>query len=33
VGWKTDEAESILKTSAMMLDEIQSAVDAKLNAS
>jgi len=33
VGWKTDEVNSILKTSTMMLEEIQSAVDAKLNAS
>ncbi|MBP1654280.1 MAG: fchA [Bacteroidetes bacterium] len=32
VGWKTDEVESILKTSAMMLEEIQSAVDEKLTA-
>ena len=30
VGWKTEEVDSILKTSAMMLDEIQSAVDARL---
>ena len=33
VGWKKDEVESILKTSTMMVEEIQSAVDAKLNAS
>ena len=33
VGWKTDEVDSILKTSAMMLEEIQSAVDARLAAS
>jgi formiminotetrahydrofolate cyclodeaminase len=33
VGWKTDEVDSILKTSAMMLEEIQSAVDARLTAS
>jgi formiminotetrahydrofolate cyclodeaminase len=30
VGWKTDEVESILKTSSMMLEEVQAAVDAKL---
>ncbi len=33
VGWKTDEVDSILKTSTMMLEEIQSAVDARLTAS
>jgi len=33
VGWKTDEVDSILRTSAMMLEEIQSAVDARLTAS
>jgi formiminotetrahydrofolate cyclodeaminase len=33
VGWKTDEVESILKTSSMMLEEIQSAVEEKLRAS
>jgi len=33
VGWKADEVDSILKTSTMMLEEIQSAVDARLTAS
>lgn len=31
VGWKTDEVESILKTSSLMLEEIQGLVDARLS--
>lgn len=30
VGWKTDEMQSILNTSSMMLEEIQSLVDGRL---
>ena len=30
VGWKTDEMQSILNTSTMMLEEIQSLVDGRL---
>jgi len=30
VGWKMEELESILNTSSMMLEEIQSVVDGKL---
>jgi formiminotetrahydrofolate cyclodeaminase len=32
VGWKRDEVESILNTSSMMLDEIQTIIDDKLAA-
>jgi formiminotetrahydrofolate cyclodeaminase len=31
VGWKTDETQSILNTSSMMLEEIQSLVEGRLN--